>query len=61
MVRKFVLSDVLRVAWKGFISQIRLLVCLIIGYVIIGLLLNLFIPSPAQGTISIAGFGINTN
>ena len=54
MVRKFMLSDVLRVAWKGYISQIWILTGLIIGYVIVSLALNLFIPSPLQGTISIA-------
>lgn len=53
MVRKFMLSNVLRVAWKGYISQIWILTGLIIGYVIISLALNLFIPSPLQGIISI--------
>ena len=58
MERKFVLSDVLRVAWKGFISQVWLLSGLIIGYVIIILALTLFILPPVPGTISIAGMAI---
>jgi len=58
MARKFVLSDVLRVAWKGLISQIWLLAGLLIGYVIVSLSLILFIPLPEQGTISIAGMAI---
>ena len=58
MVRKFLLSDVLRIAWKGYISQIWLLTGLIIGYVIISLALNLFIPSPLDGTISMTGMVI---
>ena len=49
------LSDVLRVAWKGYISQIWLLTGLIIGYVTISLALNVFVPSPLYGTISMAG------
>jgi uncharacterized membrane protein len=58
MVRKFVLSDVLRVAWKGYISQIWILTGLIIGYVIVSLALSLFIPSPLTGTMSMAGMAI---
>ena len=58
MARKFVLSDVLRVAWKGLISQIWLLAGLLIGYVIVSLSLILFIPFPEQGTISVAGMVI---
>ena len=55
MVRKFILSDVLRIAWKGYISQIWILTGLIIGYVIVSFALNLFIQSPLHGTISVAG------
>jgi len=55
MAKKIVLSDVLRVAWKGYISQIWILTGLIIGYVIISLAMNLFIPSPLLGTISMVG------
>jgi len=55
MMRKFLLSDVLRVSWKGYISQIWLLTGLIIGYVIVSLALNLFFPSPLQGIITMAG------
>jgi len=58
MVRKFMLSDVLRIAWKGYISQIWLLTGLIIGYEIISLALSLFIPSPLNGTISMTGIAI---
>ena len=54
MVRKFILSDVLRVAWKGYVSQIWILSGLIIGYVTICFALFLFIPSPEQGTMSVA-------
>ena len=54
MVRKFMLSDVLRVAWKGYVSQIWLLSGLVIGYAIISLALFLFIPSLKQGTMSMA-------
>ena len=55
MVRKFMLSDVLRVVWKGYISQIWILTGLIIGYVIVSLALNLYIPYPLHGTMSVAG------
>ena len=55
MVRKFLISDVLRVAWKGYISQIWILTGLLIGYVIVSLALNLYIPSPMNGTMSVAG------
>jgi Predicted integral membrane protein len=55
MVRKFMLSDVLRVSWSVYLSQIWILTGLIIGYVIINLLLNLFVPSPFQGTMNAAG------
>ena len=58
MARMFVLSDVLRIAWKGFISQIWLLAGLLIGYVIVNLSLFLLIPLPEQGTMSIAGISI---
>jgi uncharacterized membrane protein len=58
MVRKFILSDVLRASWKGFISQIWILAGLLIGYVIVSLSLNLFIPSPLQGAMSTAGWVI---
>jgi len=58
MARIFVLSDVLRIAWKGLISQIWLLAGLLIGYVIVSLSLILFIPFPEQGTISVAGMAI---
>ena len=58
MAQKFVLSDVLRVAWKGLISQIWLLAGLLIGYVIVSLSLILFIPFPEQATISAAGIAI---
>jgi hypothetical protein len=57
-MKKFLLSDVLRVAWKGYISQIWLLTGLIIGYVIISLALNLFFPTPLQGTITMAGIAL---
>jgi hypothetical protein len=52
MVQKFKLSDVLRVAWKAFISQIWILAGLIIGYTIISLALNLFAPVPVEGIVS---------
>jgi len=55
MERKFILSDVLRVAWKGFMAQIWLLSGLIIGYTIISLAMAIFIPNPVQGSISLAG------
>lgn len=58
MARKFVLLDVLRVAWKGLISQIWLLAGLLIGYVIVCLSLILFIPFPEQGSMSVAGIAI---
>ena len=58
MIRKFTLPDVLRVALKGYISQIWLLTGLIIGYVIVSLALNLFIPDPLNGTISLTGIAI---
>lgn len=58
MLRKFILSDVLRGAWKGLISQIWLLAGLLIGYVIISFALTVFIPAPAQGTISLTGMAI---
>jgi uncharacterized membrane protein len=58
MARKFILSDVLRIAWKGLISQIWILAGLLIGYVIVSLALNLFIPAPVQGTMSLAGMAI---
>ena len=59
MARKFVLSDVLRVAWKRLISQIWLLAGLLIGYVIVSLSLILFIPFPEQGSVSVAGMAIS--
>ena len=58
MVRKFMFSDVLRVAWKTYVSQIWILSGLVIGYVIISLALCLFIPYPVQGTMSIASITI---
>jgi uncharacterized membrane protein len=58
MRRIFVLSDVLRVAWKGYMSQVWLLTGLLIGYDIISLALNLFFPSSLLGTISMAGMAI---
>ena len=58
MLRKFILSDVLRGSWKGLISQIWLLAGLLIGYVIISFALTVFIPAPAQGTISLTGMAI---
>jgi hypothetical protein len=58
MERKFILSDVLRVSWKGLISQIWLLAGLLIGYVIVSLALTIFIPAPMQGTISPSGLVI---
>ena len=58
MARKFMLSDVLRIAWKGYISQIWILTGLLIGYVIVSLALNLYIPSPFLGTMSVAGISI---
>ena len=57
-MRKFLLSDVLRVSRKGYISHIWILTGLIIGYVIICLALNLFFPSPLQETITIAGIAL---
>jgi len=50
MARKFVLKDVLRVSWKGLISQIWLLAGLFIGYITVTLALILLIPFPAKGT-----------
>ena len=58
MARKFVLSDVLRAAWKGLVSQIWLLAGLLIGYVIVSLSLILFIPIPEQGSLSVAAIAI---
>ncbi|MDR0797066.1 MAG: hypothetical protein LBE79_13620 [Tannerella sp.] len=58
MDRKFKFSDVLRTAWKAYISQIWLLTGLVIGFVIVSLALILFIPSPLQGTVSISGIAI---
>ena len=55
MVRKFLISDVLRVAWKGYISQIWILTGLLIGYVIVSLAINLYIPYPLHGTVSATG------
>ena len=55
MVRKFILSDVLRIAWKGYISQIWLLTGLMIGFVTVSLALDVFIPSPLHGTVSVTG------
>ena len=58
MDKKYLFSDVLRGAWKGLISQIWLLAGLLIGYVIISFALTVFIPAPAQGTISLTGMAI---
>ena len=58
MVRKFILSDVLRVAWKGYVSQIWILSGLVIGYVIVSLALYLLIPSPIKGIMSVANIAI---
>ena len=58
MERKFRLSNVLRIAWKGYLSQVWILTGLIIGYVIVSLALSLFIPSPLKGTMSIASIAI---
>jgi len=55
MKEKIVYSDLIKVAWKGLISQIWLLTGLIIGFTIILSLLLLF-SVPGKGeTISISG------
>jgi len=58
MIRKFVLLDVFKVAWKKYISQIWILTGLIIGCVIVNLALNLYIPPPQHGNMSAAGLAL---
>ncbi len=58
MLRKFILSDVLRGSWKGLISQIWLLAGLLIGYVIISFALTVFFTAPAKGMISLTDIAI---
>ena len=58
MTPKLLLSDILLVARKAYLSQIWLLTGLLIGYIIVSLALNLFI-SPLNGTISMTGIAIS--
>ena len=52
MGKPIILSDLFRQSWKSLWAQIWVLSGLLIGYVIIGLLLNAFIP-PSDNHISV--------
>ena len=57
MGKPIILSDLFRQSWKSLWAQIWVLSGLLIGYVIIGLLLNAFIP-PSDNHIGVAGIVI---
>ncbi len=58
MKQKIIISDLFHKAWKSLKAQIWVLVGLVIGYIIISLLINAFIPTPSNGNIGIAGIVI---
>lgn len=55
MDKKIMISDLFHKSWKSLWAQIWVLSGLLIGYAIISMLLQAFIPRPANGTLSIAG------
>ncbi|MDO4703299.1 hypothetical protein [Tannerella sp.] len=58
MDKQIILSDLFRKAWKSLSAQIWVLCGLLIGYAIISMLLQAFIPRPVNGSVSIAGMVI---
>lgn len=53
MDKPIIISDLFRKSWKSLWAQIWVLSGLLIGYAIISMLLQAFIPMPVKGTFSI--------